>query len=372
MADEQDNKTEPATARRRQEARESGQVAKSADLTSAVLLIVGLWVLSATASTITQALAAVMAWLLGGGALRGGGGAAAGQFTVDAREMLENDFRVNAPLLLRIVAPVLLSVAGAAVITVGVQVGFHVSPKPLMPNLAKLNPMQGISRLFAGRSGVALGMNFLKLTLVGATAWSYIQSQMPLILTLGGMDFPANFKAASTIVYNLAWRLAWSLLILAAVDWLYQKWKFERDIRMSKQEIKDEAKRMDGDQEIKNKRRQMARKMITQRIHRDVPKADVVITNPTELAIAIKYDADTMGAPRVVAKGAGFLAARIRQVAIQNGVPIMERKPLAQALYKTVEVGQEVPAEFYQSIAEILAYVYELAGKGMRRMRGAA
>ena len=111
--------------------------------------------------------------------------------------------------------------------------------------------------------------------------------------------------------------------------------------------------------------------MIMQRIHRDVPKADVVITNPTELAIALKYDPDTMSAPRVIAKGAGFIAARIRQVAVQNGVPIVERKPLAQALYKTVEVGQDVPAQFYQSIAEILAYVYELSGKGLRRLRQA-
>ena len=115
--------------------------------------------------------------------------------------------------------------------------------------------------------------------------------------------------------------------------------------------------------QIKGRRRQMARKMIIQRIHRDVPKADVIVTNPTELAIALKYDPDSMGAPRVVAKGAGFLAARIRQIAIQNGVPIMERKPLAQALYKTVEVGSEVPPEFYQTIAEILAYVYELSGQ---------
>ena len=192
-----------------------------------------------------------------------------------------------------------------------------------------------------------------------------------MILSLSGMGFPANFAVAAGIIYNVAWRLAWALLILAAADWLYQKWRFERDIRMTKQEIKDEAKRMEGDQQIKGRRRQLARKMIMQRIHRDVPKADVVITNPTELAIALKYDPETMSAPRVVAKGAGFLAARIRQIAVSNGVPIMERKPLAQALYKTVDVGQDVPPEFYQAIAEILAYVYELAGKGVRRLRRA-
>ena len=356
MAEDRENKTEPATARRRMEARESGQVAKSADLTTAVLLIVGLLALSMTAQSMTQLLASVMSWLLGSG------------FSMDVRGMLEDDFRIGAPRIARILAPVMLSVAGAAVVVLGLQVGFHPTAKPLMPSLAKLNPMQGFSRLFAGRNAMQLGMNLAKMSLVGASAWSYVRGQMPVMMTLGSMDFPANFAAASQIVYNLAWRLAWSLLILALVDWLYQKWKFERDLRMSKQEVKDDAKRMEGDQEIKLKRRQLARKMIIQRIHRDVPKADVVITNPTELAIALKYDSKEMGAPRVVAKGAGFLAQRIRQIAVANGVPILERKPLAQALYKTVEVGQEVPPEFYQAIAEILAYVYELAGKGMRRL----
>jgi len=367
VAEDRENKTEPATPKRRQEARESGQVARSADLTTAALLIVGLLALSMTAQTMTQLLASVMAWLLGGG-----GGTGAGAFTMDARGMLANDFRVNAPQVARVLAPILLSVAGAAVIVVGLQVGFHVTAKPLMPSLAKLNPMHGLGRLFAGRNAMQLSMNLAKMMLVGATAWAYVRGQMPVIMSLGGMDFPANFGVASQIVYSLAWRLAWSLLILALADWLYQRWRFERDLRMTKQEIKDEAKRMEGDQDIKGKRRQLARKMIIQRMHRDVPKADVVITNPTELAIALKYDSEEMGAPRVVAKGAGYLAQRIRQIAVASGVPILERKPLAQALYKTVEVGQEVPPEFYQAIAEILAYVYELAGRGVRRMRGAA
>jgi len=214
-------------------------------------------------------------------------------------------------------------------------------------------------------------MNLAKTALVAIIAWNEMRTQLPVILSLSDIPFPANFSVACEIIYGLAWRLAMALLLLAAADWLYQKWRFERDIRMTKQEIKDEAKRMEGDQQIKGRRRQLARKMIMQRIHRDVPKADVVITNPTELAVALKYDPENMAAPRVVAKGAGFLAARIRQIAIQNGVPLLERKPLAQALYKTVDVGQDVPPEYYQSIAEILAYVYELAGKGTRRLRRA-
>jgi flagellar biosynthetic protein FlhB len=358
MAEDQENKTEPATPRRRQEARESGQVARSQDLTTALLLVVGLLVLHATARTMVDALTSVLTSMLGNNSLD------------NPRDLIDSSIRINGSQILRALGPLMITVAGAAVLVVGMQVGFHINLKPLMPNLAKLNPMQGIGRLFAGQNFMQLGMNLAKTTVIALLAWNEVHTQMPVILSLSGVPFPANFAAGAEIIYNLAWRLAMALFLLAAADWIYQKWKFERDIRMSKQEIKDEAKRMEGDQAIKGRRRQMARKMIMQRIHRDVPKADVVVTNPTELAIALRYDPDTMAAPRVVAKGAGFLAARIRQVAIQNGVPIMERKPLAQALYKTVDVGQDVPAEFYQSIAEILAYVYELAGRGLRRKAG--
>lgn len=358
--DNRDNKTEPATPRRRQEARDSGQVARSADLTAAALLLVGLFALSLNAHATVRALEAVMVWLLGGNG-----------WALDAQTMLQNDLRVSVPEVLRVLLPVMLSVVGAAVIVVGLQVGFHVSAQPLMPSLARLNPIGGLKRLIGGRNFVQMGMNLAKVTLLGVTAWNYVRGQIGVILSLAAMGFPANFFAAAGIIYALAWRMGWALLILAGSDWIFQKWRFERDIRMSKQEIKDEAKRNEGDMETKGKRRQMARKMILQRIHRDVPKADVVITNPTELAIALKYDPEDMAAPKVVAKGAGYLAARIRQIAVQNGVPILEKKTLAQAIYKTVEVGQEVPPHFYQAIAEILAYVYELAGKGARTLRKA-
>jgi flagellar biosynthesis protein FlhB len=354
---EDDNKTEPATPRRRQEARESGQIARSQDLTASVLLIVGLYVLSYNSTAFMGSMQNVMASLL------------ESHPSSNAMDNFAEDLRANVPHMLKCLAPLMLAVFGGAILVVGIQVGFHISPARIMPNIARLNPLQGLGRLFAGRNAMQMAMNFVKMCVMGITAWSYIQGQIRVILSLGGLDFPANFAVGAQIVYTLAWRLAWALFILGTADWFYQKWRFERDIRMSKQEIKEEAKRSEGDQAIKGRRRQLARKMILQRIHQSVPKADVVITNPTELAIALKYDPTTMGAPQVVAKGAGFLAARIRQLAVQHGVPIVERKPLAQALYKTVDVGREVPADFYQAIAEILAYVYELAGKGARRAR---
>jgi len=150
---------------------------------------------------------------------------------------------------------------------------------------------------------------------------------------------------------------------LAILEYAYQKWRIEQELKMTKQEVKEEMRRMEGDPKIKQRRRQIALQMLTQRLKKDVPTADVVVTNPTEFAVALKYDADTMHAPRVVAKGQGLIAQRIREIAIASGVPILERKPLARALYKLVEVGQEIPEQFYSAVAEILAYVYELSGR---------
>ncbi len=360
MADESNgDKTEPATARRREEAHESGQFAKSHDLTQAALLVAGLLALSMTAHNFMDSFSKLMLGLLGN------------EYWGSSQELLDNTLRMSLPHIVRMLAPIMITVAVVAALVTGYQVGFHLNFTRLTPSFAKLNPMQGLGRLLAGQNWMQLLMNFIKLVVLGSIAWADIRSQMPAILSLVAIEFPANFFSAAQIIYDLAWRMAMALFIIALADWLYQRWKFERDIRMSKQEIKDEGKRMDGDPQIKGRRRQLARKMIIQRIHRDVPKADVIVTNPTELAIALKYDPETMTAPRVVAKGSGFLAARIRQIAIQNGVPILERKPLAQALYKTVDVGNEVPAEFYQAIAEILAYVYELSGKGLRRLKQA-
>jgi flagellar biosynthetic protein FlhB len=359
MADDAGDKTEPATPRRRQEAFESGQTAKSADLTGAVLLFTGLLTVAFTGHAIVDALARVMHDLL------------APTTWSDGYGLADDSARLSIPGMLRVLSPIMIAVCIAAILATGLQVGFRITTRPLVPNIAKLNPLQGLGRLFGGQNFMQLAMNCLKLVIITAIAWQRISFQAGAIVSLSGMEFPANFAAGCGIIYDLAWRIAVALLLLAVADWMYHKWKFERDIRMTKQEVKDEAKRMEGDMEAKGRRRQLARKMIMQRIHRDVPKADVVVTNPTELAIALRYDPEGMTAPVVVAKGAGFLAARIRQIAVQNGVPILERKPLAQTLYKTVDVGQEVPPDLYQAIAEILAYVYELSGKGKRQMRKA-
>ena len=351
MAEDKEGKTEPATPRRRQEAFDSGHMPKSHDLSSAVILLTGILLIKFMGQSIVVQLSDVLKALLGN------------NYWADQTELIDNSLRLAARPIISIMWPILVTMLAVAILVNVMQVGLRYTTKPIMPNLAKLNPLAGLGRLFAGQNMFQLAMNLIKLTVVISVSYTRIQQLLPQVMNLPGIDFPQNMIVGFGLVLDLGQRIAVALLILAILDWIYRKWKFERDIRMSKQEIKDEARSSEGDPEIKGRRRALARKMILQRIHSDVPRADVVVTNPTHLAIALKYDPETMKAPRVVAKGADYLALRIRQVAIAHSVPLVERKSLAQALYKSVEVGQEVPPEFYQAIAEILSYVYEIAGK---------
>jgi flagellar biosynthetic protein FlhB len=248
------------------------------------------------------------------------------------------------------------------------QVGFLMTGQPLRPNLNKINPLTGFSRVFNSRTLVQLVMNLLKLALVCFVAYVSVRGKWSAILLALEAAGGEQAVLLSQVVYGVGLRMALVLLVLALLDYGYQRLRHEKDLRMTKEEVKEEMRRMEGDPIIKQRRRRMQFAAAMQRIRKNVPTADVVVTNPTELAIAIKYDAESMRAPTVVAKGRGLLAQKIREIAIQHGVPIVEKKPLAQALYKTVEVGQEVPEQFYKAIAEILAYVYELSGRA-RRMR---
>jgi flagellar biosynthetic protein FlhB len=201
---------------------------------------------------------------------------------------------------------------------------------------------------------------------VGYVAYGAINARMAMILKAQELSFTQIFVLAGSILYSIAIRIGLVLLILAIIDYAYQRWRNERQLKMTKQEVKDEMRRMEGDPQIKQRRRQIAMHAARERMKKDVPTADVVVTNPTEFAVALKYDAAAMHAPRVVAKGQGLMAQRIREIAIAHGVPILERKPLARALFKLCEVGQEIPEDFYSAVAEILAYVYELTGKSRR------
>ncbi|MFT3788924.1 MAG: flagellar biosynthesis protein FlhB [Tepidisphaeraceae bacterium] len=353
MAEQEGDKTEAPTPRRRQEAREQGKVARSQDLVSSASLLAMIILLGWTGQKLMGALRMAMADLLSGEVLHNFDPAAL------PRQVIGPILRVGQAML-----PLAIGLIVVSVMVNIVQVGLHATPERLQPNFASLNPLNGVKRLFSGGHGaVQLGFNLVKMTLVGFTAYSAVAGKMGLIVNIAGLSQEQILGLASTIIYDITFRIAVLLLVLAILDYAWQKFRFERDLRMSKQEIKDEMKRMEGDPVIKQRRRQIQMQRAMGRIRKDVPTADVIVTNPTHFAVALKYDDSAMGAPRVVAKGADYLAMKIREIAVENGIPIIERPPLARALYKDCEIGQEIPEQFYAAVAEILAYVYELTGR---------
>jgi flagellar biosynthetic protein FlhB len=265
-------------------------------------------------------------------------------------------------------APLLIGVMVIAIIGNVAQVGFYFNPAKLQPNLGALNPVRGWGRLFTARNPIQLLISFAKMIFLGLVAYSAIHTHIGQIIAVQALGFVQIFGLGAMVVYDIALRVGIAMLILCIGDYLYQRWRIEQELKMSKQEVKEEMRRMDGDPKIKMRRRQIAIQQYKKQLAKDVPTADVVVTNPTEFAIALKYDAQAMRAPRVVAKGQGVIAMHIRQLAIAAGIPILERKPLARALFKLVEVGQEIPEQFYSAVAEILAYVYELSGKTKRNL----
>jgi flagellar biosynthetic protein FlhB len=244
-----------------------------------------------------------------------------------------------------------------------VQIGFLFSFEPLKPKFSQLNPMKGLQKIFSSRSLFELGKSLAKVILVSWVAWSSIQSEFTNMMKLMDLEIGPLTMYLINVSLDIAIKICFSLLIISAVDYFFQWRKHEKEIKMSKQEIKEEYKQMEGNPEIKSKIKQKQREISMRRMLKDVPKADVVITNPTHFAVAIKYDPQKMSAPYVLAKGADFMAQRIKEVAKENKIHTMENKPLAQALYKSVEVGEAVPSELYKAVAEVLAFVYSLQGK---------
>lgn len=356
MADDQGDKTEAPTPRRRTEAREQGNVARSQDLPMAALLVGIMLMLHATGPRVVTAMRALVHEMLDAPAMSdfSANGATGGA--------LRGVLAVGWAL-----APLLVGVIIIALASNVVQVGFHLSAQRLQPNLGALNPIKGWGRIFGSRNPTQFAINVVKMALLTAVAYSAVHGRIEEIMAVQRLAFVQIFALGAQIVYSIALRVGVTMLILAILDYVYQRWRLEQDLKMTKQEVKEEMRRMEGDPKIKQRRRQVAIGLLKQRLKKDVPTADVVVTNPTEFAVALKYDASTMHAPRVIAKGQGPIAQHIRQIAIAHGVPILERKPLARALFKLVEVGQEVPEQFYSAIAEILAYVYELNGKMKQR-----
>ena len=355
MADNDGDKTEAPTPRRRQEARDNGQIAKSTDLTAALLLVGITILLGQTGGGIWTVLQGLLAGTLDGRIRITG--------ETDVAPVLSTVFMQVGQAMFPLFAGVMI----LAMLANLVQTGWHPSLKKIQPKFP-FNPINGVKKLFGGGRGpVQFGMNLAKMLLVSFVAYSAIHGKIYDILAVTTMPPLEIFSLAAALVYSITLRIGMVLLILAILDFSYQKWKLEQDLKMTKQEIKDEMKRMDGDPKIKARRRQIQMQQAMKRLKTAVPTADVIVTNPTHFAIALKYEKD-MPAPKVVAKGADFLALKIREIAAEHGIPIIERPPLARALYKLCEIGQEIPEQFYSAVAEILAYVYELTGKSKRRV----
>lgn len=347
--DDAGEKTESPTPRRRLEAREQGQVARSTDLTAAIVLLAGLVLLNVFGPNVFQRMLELVREVGAEGDVRASGlSVVVGRSALSAALML-------APFIVALLA---ITAAGGML-----QTGAAVSSKLLAWKFENLDPARGLKRVLSVDSVTRLALGLLKLLLVGAVGYSSVSGRWDELLHAGTLGVMGILHLGTDIVFTLALRMALVLLILGLLDYFFQRWKLERSLRMTKQEIKDELKRMDGDPLLRQRRRQMQMKLATQRLRVDVPRADVIVTNPTEYAVALQYDDATMAAPRLVAKGRNFLALQIRTIAAEHGIPIVQRPPLARGLYAAVEVGEDVPPMYYRAVAEVLAYVYQLRGR---------
>lgn len=349
-----EERTEPATPKRRKKAREDGQVARSTELVSAVVLI---------------------------GMLAGARSAlpALGRSTTDffmsslanvpihadsekLQDIAGNLFRTTGQLVL----PALCLSVGLGVAVNLLQVGLSFTPKLLEPKASRVDLGQGIKRLFTPRAAFELLKGLLKVSLVGYVGWNYLSHHWEECYRLVGAEPGDIASRVGTMVYSLGTQMVGTLLGIAVLDYAWQRYEFEKGLRMTRQEVKDEMRDAEGNPETRQRIRQRQREFSRRRMMAEVPSATVVITNPTHYAVALRYEAGQSGAPRVVAKGQDKIALKIRELAKENDVPVIESPPLARALHAQVKLGEEIPAELYRAVAEILALIWRLETKRSR------
>lgn len=343
-----DNRSEKPTARRLTKAREKGQVARSREVPGAAVLLGVLMTLFYFGQTVFQTLSHEMQRLL--------------VFRLPAELTKTYISNVMNGIALRVgvvVIPILLAAFLFALTANVLQGGIVFSTEPLGFHLNKLSPKNGLGRIFSKNGLVELGKSVLTLVAVCTITYQVISEYMPLYPRMVLMDIRKLVHWTAYISYAVFIRVAVILAILAVLDYCFQKHRFIEKLKMTKQEIKEEHKEMEGDPTTKSRIRRIQREMSRKRMMADVPAADVVITNPTHYAVALSYKMDSMEAPKVVAKGVGFLALKIKELAQEHGIPLVENKPLAQTLYKSVDVGAYIPGDLYRAVAEILAYVYK-------------
>ena len=343
-------RTEKATPKKREEARKKGQIAKSREIPSVLVLLSSLSVFYFAGHWMFAQLGDIMRDTFQQISLM--------QMSNESAHILL--WRLFQKIIL-LMAPLIGAVAVAGVIGNLIQTGFFLSSETMSPKLSKLDPIKGVKRLFSLSSLVELVKSILKVVIIGGVSYAMLRGEMDRIPGLVDLDTSSILAFLGSAALKLGFYTCLVLVVLAVLDFVFQKWKLERDLRMTKQEVKDEFRQREGDPMVRSRIRAAQREMAMRRMMEAVPEATVVITNPTHLAIAIKFERN-MFAPMVVAKGAGHIAARIRELAQTHHIPIIEQKPLARAIYKDVEIGHYVPVELYQAVAEVLAYVYRLKG----------
>lgn len=348
-------KTEEPTAKKLEDARKKGQVMRSTEVVTAATLLAFFFMLKIFVGFIGNRFMTSFRQTIGFIS-----DYTSEPFTLNtARTVIRGSFWDI------IVAAFPIMIVGFVVTIVAIvfQVKWKVTAEPLKPKFDKFNPVTGMKRLFSKDKIMDLFKSIAKVVILAYVVYSYLKNQWPLIYKMYSYTLPQAIAVIGDTVINVGIRISALFAVIALFDLFYQKWKYHQDMMMSKQEVKDEYKNSEGDPKVKSQQKQRMQQASQRRMMQDLPNADVVITNPTHLAVAIKYDKDTNEAPVVVAKGADYLAQKIKDRARENAIEIVENKPLARMLYHNVEIGAEIPPELYQMVAEVLAYVYSLTGR---------
>jgi len=353
MADSAQERKLPATPRRREQARKRGQVPRSPELTAAAVLMAGVVGVRLLLPDVWERLGIYMSGLWGR--------VPVGDWDLNTvAGVLSSAVWTFLPVLgIFFGLSVLAAVAASAS-----QVGLVFTGTGLVPNFGRVNPVAGLGRLFSLRGLVQLLKSLLKLFLLAWLMWSALSPAVPAFEGLGGADLNLALGRVGQAAWAMGIRAIVGFVAVAVIDYVYERWDYEKNLRMTPQEMQEEFKETEGSPQVRGRIRQRQRHMAMQRMMAAVPRAKVVVTNPDHYAVALRYEAPQDDAPVVVAKGQGYMALRIKEVARQHGVTIVENPPLARALFRTVAVGQAIPVELYQAVAEVLAFVYRLKGWG--------
>lgn len=349
MAEQDQEKTEQATPKRKEEAREKGQVAKSREISSAAILISGLLYFWFGATSMLNHFMAVMK-----------------RYFISLVSTSVSTDTISSLMagvvydIFSLLLPLFIIAAVTAFVVNLLQTGFVFSAEPLTPKWSKIDPIKGLKRLFSLHAAVELIKNVFKIFIIGVSLWLAMRSEITILPNLVSYSIPEIVAYVGKVAFKIVTSTCWILVVLAVLDFLYQRWEHMRSLKMTKQEVKEEYKQLEGDPLIKGRIRRIQREWARRRMMAAVPKADVVITNPTHYAVALRYDQETMAAPTVIAKGADYLAEKIKELARIHHIPIVENPEVARLLFKLTEVEEMIPETLYRAVAEILAYVYRI------------